>query len=291
MFGFIRIFKPYMRFCEYDSYKAVYCGLCKELGKSFGIMSRFTLSYDFTFLAMLDIAVNEKDISITKQRCIAHPVKKTVCASCTSDMSYTACAAVISIYHKLRDDCMDKGLKKKVASHLVLPFIKKHYRKAKSLYPELADVVETQMKRQTEIERNRCTNLDLAGEPTALIMSAIAGQISDDTEKKENLARLGYLLGRYVYFCDALADLTDDYKKGNYNPLVLSGITDITDNSQKDKVKEIATDTVNMTLGEIANTFVSLDIQKYRPVFDNIIYLGLKNTFSRILLGDYEKEK
>lgn len=291
MFGYIRIFKPHLRFCEYDSYKAVYCGLCKELGKNYGIMSRFTLSYDFTFLAMLDIAVNEKEIDISKQRCIAHPIKKTVCASCTSDMSFTACAAVISIYHKLKDDCYDKGFKKKLVSWALLPFIKKHYKNAKAQYPFLAEIVEIQMKRQNEIEKQKCSNLDLSSEPTALIMSAIASEISEDENKKELLSRLGFLLGRYVYFCDALADLRDDYKKHNYNPLILYIKGFDNQEEQVKKIREIATDTVNMTLGEIANTFVDLDIKKYRPVFENIIYLGLKNTFSLILKGNYEKEK
>ena len=291
MFGYIRVFKPHMRFCEFDTYKSVYCGLCKELGKNFGIVSRFTLSYDFTFLAMLDIAINEKEIKISKQRCIAHPFKKTVCAECTNDMSYTANAAVISLYHKLRDDCHDNGLKRKIISKIMLPFIKKYYLKSKAKYPTLVDIVEQQMKRQFEIENNKYASLDLAGEPTALIMSAIAAEISNDIETKKHLSRMGYLLGRYVYFCDALADLKDDYEKGNYNPLVLQGITDINDENQKENIKVIATDTINMTLGEIANSYVALDIKKYKPIFDNIIYLGLKNTYAHILVGENEKEK
>ncbi len=291
MFGYIRVFKPHMRFCEFDTYKSVYCGLCKELGDNFGIVSRFTLSYDFTFLAMLDIAINEKRIKISKQRCIAHPFKKTVCAECTSDMSYTANATVISLYHKLRDDSHDSGIKRKIISRAMLPFIKKHYLKSKAKYPELVEIVEQQMKRQFEIEKDKCVSLDLAGEPTALIMSAIAAEISDDVEIKKHLSRIGYLLGRYVYFCDALADLKDDYKKGNYNPLILQGITNIDDEDQKSHIIDIATDTINMTLGEIANSYVALDIKKYKPIFDNIIYLGLKNTYAHILMCDNEKEK
>ena len=30
MFGYVRPFKPELRMKEYEAYKAVYCGLCKE---------------------------------------------------------------------------------------------------------------------------------------------------------------------------------------------------------------------------------------------------------------------
>ena len=37
MFGYVRPFKPYMRMFEYDIYKAVYCGLCKDMGRRYEI--------------------------------------------------------------------------------------------------------------------------------------------------------------------------------------------------------------------------------------------------------------
>ena len=56
MFGYIRAAKPEMRIKEFELYKAVYCSLCKELGKSYGFLARLTLSYDFTFLALLNMS-------------------------------------------------------------------------------------------------------------------------------------------------------------------------------------------------------------------------------------------
>lgn len=59
LFGYIRPFQPELRIKEYEAYKSVYCGLCKELGRQYGIFARFTLSYDFTFLAILSMAVQK----------------------------------------------------------------------------------------------------------------------------------------------------------------------------------------------------------------------------------------
>ncbi len=291
MFGYIRIFKPHLRMCEYDTYKSIYCGLCKELGKSYGIISRFTLSYDFTFLAMLDLAINEKNISLKKERCIAHPLKKTVCVQCTDDLFFTASAAVISIYHKLMDDRQDKGLKKKLIATLLIPFVRKHYKKASKAYPEVAVAVENEMKQQSLLEKEKCSSIDRAGEPTANIMRAIISGISSDPQTKRVLERLGYLLGRFVYYCDAIEDLNEDYKKNNYNALLLQKEFGVLDKETRQELIEITTDTINMTLGEIANTYVLLKIEKYKSIIDNIIYLGLKNTYAQILKGEFEKEK
>lgn len=291
MFGYIRIFKPHLRICEYDTYKSIYCGLCKTLGKSYGIISRFTLSYDFTFLAMLETALKNNEISVKNEPCIAHPFKKTLCAYCDGGFEFTASAAVLTLYHKLCDDKIDKGIKKKIRARFLLPFIKKEYKKAAHQYPELASTIEYEMENQFIIEKEKCSSIDMAGEPTANIMKAIAGEISDNPEQKRILERFGYLLGRYIFFCDAIKDLDDDFKDGNYNVLLLQKNIIKLDKEEKDYLKEIATDTINFTLGELANTYLLLDIQKYKPIFDNIIYLGLKNTISLILQGKSEKEK
>ena len=137
MFGYVRVFKPHMRICEFDTYKSVYCGLCKELGNSFGFISRLTLSYDFTFLAMLNLSLKSESISMEKQRCVAHPLKKTLCATSTDGLSYPASAAVLTIYHKLKDDRADKGFKKKFIAACMLPFTKKAYKKVKNQFPVL----------------------------------------------------------------------------------------------------------------------------------------------------------
>ena len=160
MFGYVRPFKPYMRMFEYDIYKAVYCGLCKDMGRRYGFVTRFTLSYDFAFLSLMDLSVRGVKLDAEKQRCIAHPLKKTMCAKCTCNLKYTSSAAVILTYHKLRDDIADKGLKGKLAAFVLLPFFKKPYKKAARLYPDLAPAVENAMELQNKIEREKTAGID-----------------------------------------------------------------------------------------------------------------------------------
>ena len=84
---------------------------------------------------------------------------------------------MILTYHKLRDDIADKGIKGKLAAFALLPFFKKPYKKAACLYPDLAPAVENAMKLQNKIEREKTAGIDLACEPTALMMQAVAGNL------------------------------------------------------------------------------------------------------------------
>jgi hypothetical protein len=278
-----------LRICEYDTYKAVYCGLCKELGRSYGFVLRFTLSYDFAFLSMLSMAYNDGLLKMERQRCIAHPFKKTMCAVCGEDFTFPAAAAVLSVYHKLSDDKFDKGLKSKIRAVLLLPILKKHYKKAALKFPVLAEKIEAAMQMQREIEEKASAGIDIASEPTALIMKAVAGEISSDLTEKRILERFGYFLGRYVYLCDAVDDIEEDLKKNNYNPLILKEIT--MDASEIEIIKNNARESINMTLSELSNAYILMSIKKYKTILDNIIYLGLKNTFEQIIKKDKEKTK
>ena len=58
MFGYIRPHTPELRVREYEYYKAVYCGLCRSMGKCTGQCSRMTLSYDFAFLSLVRMALS-----------------------------------------------------------------------------------------------------------------------------------------------------------------------------------------------------------------------------------------
>lgn len=73
MFGYIKPFKGMLRVCEYETYKAVYCGLCKQLGREYGPFARLTLSYDFTFLALLDLSLSGEHLAFAPGRCMAQP--------------------------------------------------------------------------------------------------------------------------------------------------------------------------------------------------------------------------
>lgn len=283
MFGYIRPFKPEMKMREYDVYKAIYCGLCKELGKSFGFMSRMTLSYDFVFLALIHMAVNNDFAHLEKSRCIAHPMKKSPMAITNEAMSYTASCAVISIYYKLKDNLADDRFIERIPSAGMLPFSYGAFKRASKNYPDLSKDVKDYVDAQRNIELQNCTSIDKSAEPTALIMAKIAHGVSDDPKIQDVLSRFGYLLGRWTYLIDALDDVKEDFKAKSYNPFLASMEIDILDDEALCHIFDVAKGSINMTASELAGCYADLDVINYRPILDNIVYLGLTHSLNNIL--------
>lgn len=143
MFGYVRANKPEMKIKDYEQYKAVYCSLCRELGRSYGLVSRMTLSYDFTFLALVRLALSDESVNFEKKRCAFNPLKK--CGYCSNNretLRYTASASVIMTYYKLLDNLHDAGFFKKLGAGLLMPFFTVRIKKPlvcilslKNLYP------------------------------------------------------------------------------------------------------------------------------------------------------------
>ncbi len=277
MFGYVKPFKPNLRICEYDTYRAVYCGLCKVLGREYGFAARMTLSYDFAFLGLFEFALNDKEFKTVNQRCLAHPLKKTPCLTSLEGLDFTAAAAVILTYHKLKDDISDKGFMKRNAARLIICGLKRGYKKAAKKLPELAGYITERLNEQTALEKEKCKSIDRASEPTAKILGEIMTYLSDDAERKNTLNRIGYLLGRYIYIADAFDDVFDDFKKSGFNPLIIGN--PVINSLEYDEVQKRTETSVNFTLGALADAYVGLEFERFKPVLDNIIYLGLKRGF------------
>ena len=57
MFGYVRPFAPEMKVAEYEMYRGVYCGVCREIGRTSGQLSRFALTYDIVMLCAVRMAL------------------------------------------------------------------------------------------------------------------------------------------------------------------------------------------------------------------------------------------
>ena len=229
-----------------------------------------TLSYDFAFLGILYNSFHEKKCCIKRQRCVIHPFKKRNCLCCGSDLDYTAAAAVISVYYKICDEIEDNGFLKSLPFRLLRRIMKKGFKKASDKLPQIAHDTEKCMKMQFELEHEKCTSIDKACEPTAKIMSSIAGNISDDENFHQELGAFGYHLGRFIYLADAYDDIEKDQKKGSYNPLLLNF-------DDTDSAKQFALENINMSLGQASEHYCKCGFKKFKGIMDNIVYLGLPN--------------
>ncbi len=288
MFGYVKPFKPQMKICEFEIYKAVYCGLCRTLGKKYGVFARMTLSYDFAFLGIMALALNGSEAEICPYRCIAHPLRKTPCIRTDTGLDYTAAAASLLIYHKIKDDLHDKRFLSKIPPLIMLGFTRKAYKKASAVYPELSEYISQQMKEQVRLEKDNCKSIDRASEPFSNILGAISAGLSENNYEKRLLHRFGYLLGRYIYITDAFDDVEKDFRANGFNPLILGNKT--VNDLDISLIKTKAEDSVNFTLGALADCYVQLGLKRFKPITDNIVYLGLKNVFYDIIKKKEIKE-
>lgn len=274
MFGYVRACKPELKIKEYETYKAVYCSLCKKLGKSYGILSRFTLSYDFTFLALLNMALKEDCDGFEQKRCAFNPLKKCNYCKNLDAIDMPAAAAMIMLYYKILDNIADERGIKKIAFLCLKPIFSSAHKKAAKNYPKIEQAVREYINRQNAIELSGSTSMDEAADPTAKVMEKILCACSDNETEQRVLKRLGYCLGRYIYLLDAAVDLDDDIKKGSYNVLK---------NIEQQQLKERITAQLYFCVNEASKAFELLDIKKYKTILGNIVYLGLEETFLKEL--------
>ncbi len=274
MFGYVKACKPELKIKEYETYKAVYCSLCKKLGKSYGLLSRFTLSYDFTFLALLNMSLKDGCDGFERKRCAFNPLKKCNYCKNLDAIDMPAAAAMIMLYYKILDNIADERGLKKVTYWCLKPIFSRAHKKAAQNYPQIEAAVSEYITAQNALEKANCTSIDEAADPTAKVMEKILSICSEDEMQKRVLQRMGYCLGRYIYLLDASIDLPEDIKKGSFNVL-----KNIDDDDINDRIKKQLYFCVN----EAAKAFELLDIKKYKTILGNIIYLGLEETFLKEL--------
>lgn len=274
MFGYVKACKPELKIKEYETYKAVYCSLCKKLGKSYGILSRFTLSYDFTFLALLNMSLKDGCDGFERKRCAFNPLKKCNYCKNLDAIDMPAAAAMITLYYKILDNIADERGLKKAGYWCLKPIFSRAHKKAAKLYPQIETAVAEYIAKQNSLEKAMCASIDEAADPTAKVMEKILSLCSENEMQKRVLNRLGYCLGRYIYLLDAAVDLPEDIKSGSYNVLK---------NVDETEVKERIKGQLYFCVNEAAKAFELLDIKKYKTILGNIIYLGLEETFLKEL--------
>lgn len=278
MFGYIRIAKPELKIKDYEMYRAVYCSLCRTLGKKYGLWSRFTLSYDFTFLALLNMSLSDGCDPIEKKHCIFNPLKK--CNFCKNEdkLLMPSAAAMIMSYYKLLDNISDEKGFKRIEYILLKPLFSGARKKAARDYPQIEEIVSEYMSEQELLERDGCRELDKAADPTARALARLLMLCGEDNSAKRVLERMGYCLGRFIYLTDAACDLPRDIKKGSYNCLKYGAEGDAFEYAKKRTVPQLY-----FCANEAGKAFELLDVKKYKSILGNIIYLGLEDTFKKEL--------
>ena len=267
MFGYLQIDKAELKVREYEAYKAVYCGLCKQLGKDYSFLTRLALSYDCTFYTMMLMSLSSGCSGFSDGRCRFNPLKKCRFADCKNDCySKAAALSVISVYYKLMDELMDSGFWKRLAVRMIKPFFSHWRKKAAQRYSEMDTIVADMLEKQVKVEAEPSPSIDATAHPTAEMLGKLLCLEAKDELQRRVFYECGYHLGRWIYYIDAADDFEKDVKHGNFNPFRLI---------ESDNLTQRMEQTLNQSLARSYDAYVLIDnLTDFKGILDNMMLLG-----------------
>lgn len=279
MFGYVRPLRDELKCRDFDLYRAVYCGLCAAMRRRYGWLAPMFLNYDFTFLALL-LAPPEEAFSPCRGRCHANPLRKKTMYQPTPALDTAADESVVLTWWQLRDRARDdrgwKGWTARALARLLRP----SYRRAASRRPDFDRTVEEQLRRQDELEAERCPSLDRAADTFAELLRAAAPSGGEESRDRA-MEQLLYHLGRWIYLLDAQDDLEEDRAAGRYNPVAARF------------GPEGDPDAMARTLDHSRNLMYSAaqlaDFGCRWPLIENILYLGLPLVQRAVFDGSWKQ--
>jgi len=310
VFGYIRPLQGQLKVCELERFKACYCGMCHALGKNYGLLTRFTLSYEFVFLAMLFWGGEETPI-IKRGRCIASPFRRK--KYCAQNETLDVCAgySVILTWWKLKDAILDEPFFKAIPQRFIKLVLSGAYRKASREFAEFdgkardgissLEQYEAPYKRRLKVwqetQRDRLEgakgdrqedaqgdakeeqSLDGAADKFAQILCAAAsGDMPVSTRRP--MLELLYHLGRWIYIVDAVDDYAADVKTGRYNAIAALYPP------REGKLPEESGQRLKTTLAHSNNllcaAFELLPDNPWTTTVGNMVYLGMPDVCQQV---------
>ena len=277
MFGYIMINKPEMKIKDFEKYRSYYCGLCESLKQRHGLLGRSMLTYDMTFLVMLLADLYEMKDQEKCCRCMMHPVRKH-CQRTNQAGDYCADMTILLGYHKCVDDWNDE---RKLSRWFLAKLLHPKVKKVTALYPKTAELIEKKLNQLTIAENAKDTPID----KVAKLFGEIMGEIFayKDDFWKDDLYKVGFYLGKFIYLLDAYEDIEKDLKTGDYNPF-----RDICSN---ENFEEQVLQLMMLMMGECTDAFERLPLVESTEIMRNILYSGVWVRYGHVKAGRLEKEE
>ncbi len=267
MFGYVLPYKPELKVREWQAYRSVYCGLCKEIKRNYGLFARFILNYDFVLLALIADNLGKEHIECSMQNCIANPFAKRPVCKHTEGLNLASHTLMLSVFYKLKDNLSDDRFIKKIPTLAFYPLANLKRKKAVLLFEGLDKILNEQTIRQSELENRKTQNFDEAADPTS-IMTATIFSLAGDENTKTSLYRLGLFLGKIIYYLDAAEDFEKDEKNKSYNVFLQSNLT-------KEQAVIEAKRLCKLCAYEMSLAYALLPRAHNSELLDNIIYMGI----------------
>ena len=279
MFGYVRPLLPELTIQDFQRFRAAYCGVCHELGRSCGPAARMILSYDFVFLYML-LYRNSRAPELKIRRCPVAPVKGRCVAESSPELKKAAAQSLILACKKAEDDRADEKAGKRLGAAGVLAVLSGALRRAREAESGYYETVSEKLSQLAEMEKQGEKSLDRAADAFASLLAAA----SED----RIISQILYHTGRIIYIADGADDLARDAEAGRYNPVAMR--FGIGDGRLTDEARDGLRRTLQGSLAVLAADFELLEESWFSGVLGNIIYLGLPDMCERVLTGTWKPD-
>ncbi len=210
MFGYVKLDKKAPLLLK-NNFRKHYCFLCHSLGKYYGQLSRFLVSFDVTFCLMLfaeDAYLKQVEaIKCFKKSEPLNTALNEELAKKIAAFNLTLVAA------ELDDNIRDKD---NFYSKIAYGALKKQFKKIQADFPLLWTTVNEGYDEMEAIEK-RDGSLDEMENCFADIIEKVAKSCFDVTD--EGILSQLKFVAKNLYFMDAVDDLDKDVKNNAYNPL------------------------------------------------------------------------
>lgn len=276
MFGYVLVNKPELKIKEFEAYRSWYCGLCRTLNKRHGLAGRLTLNYDMTFLIMILADLYDEKHECACARCIVHPLDKH-CSARTEATDYCADMCVLLAYYKCRDDWKDEH---KLKARFAMTVLSRKAKRVAKRYPEKAAFIEKKMNMLDIVENAKNLPIDKVAKVFGEIMAEVF--VYRDDFWKEDLYKLGFYLGKFIYLLDAYEDVEKDMKTGDYNPFK--------EFYAKPGFDDQVLNLLLLMIGEATDAFERLPLVENTEILRNILYSGVWVRYGKTKADKIKKE-
>lgn len=267
MFGYVSANPKLMTEQELQRYRSAYCGLCRCLGKRHGQLTRLSLTYDMTFLALFLSAMYEPEEQVEAFWCVVHPKGKHE-SVITPYTEYAADMNVLLAYFNCLDNWKDD---RQILALLESAVFKKAASKVMKAYPRQAQAIQRELHTLTQLEKGGCSEIDQAANCFGRLLGELF-VVNEYDHFVPDLRQFGFYLGKFVYLYDAVMDFESDQKSGSYNPLVL----------KYGSLSEAeARDLLSHYISGCVQCFARLPIIQDSVIIKNILYSGVWQEFQK----------
>lgn len=260
MFGYVTANWKELDQDQQDRYGAVYCGICRQIGDRSGQLARLGLSYDMAFLALLLMSLYEPEESRGLDRCALHPIKRKTWVD-NDCVRYTADMNVALSYYNLLDDWLDDG---KRSARAMASALEKPLEAIRDRWPRQCDAIRGSIETLSRLEKENCPNPDLPAGAFGELMASLLTYRQDLWQ--EDLEKMGFALGRFIYLLDAGLDYDRDKRRGKYNPFLARG---------DEKNWQTWEEYLILAMARCTQSYERLPLVQDKALLDNILYSGV----------------